>query len=401
MANKVGNFIFSCGVTNAEFLRIRHLVWKRNRRILRTTSLIASVMGLLFFLYTMLITHGDTWLPYLILFIGSTIIYVLAIVNLFPREATAPNMILCYAQMVLLCTYAIILSVQKSNFDIPATSIVVFASLLPLSIDDRPIRMYGFMLTVSASYLVVSHFFKNPSIFQLDIMNMGTFVLIGAILYGFICVRNIREINTSVKVEQIQREVITALATVVEERDESTGAHIVRSGEYVYRLIGKMKKLEQFARYSDDYYRNIVLAAPLHDIGKIKIPDVILNKPGKLTEKEYEVIKKHSVYGAEIVRKTIYSIENKAYADVAYNIAKYHHERFDGTGYPEKLSGENIPLEARIMALADVYDALVSDRVYKKAYPKEKAIQIIKEGSGTQFDPLLAALFIECVSEDF
>ena len=162
-----------------------------------------------------------------------------------------------------------------------------------------------------------------------------------------------------------------------------------------------MKKLEQFARYSDDYYRNIVLAAPLHDIGKIKIPDVILNKPGKLTEKEYEVIKKHSVYGAEIVRKTIYSIENKAYADVAYNIAKYHHERFDGTGYPEKLSGENIPLEARIMALADVYDALVSDRVYKKAYPKEKAIQIIKEGSGTQFDPLLAALFIECVSEDF
>lgn len=401
MANKVSNFFLSCGITSGEFSRIQHLVWKRNRRILRITSSIASVMGLLFFLYTVLITHGDTWLPYLILFIGSSIIFVLALVNLFPTDATIPNMVLCYSQMLLLCTYAIILSVQKSNFDIPATSIVVFASLLPLSIDDRPIRMYTFMLIVSVSYLVVSYFFKAPSVFQLDVMNMGTFILIGAVLYGFICVRNIREISTSVKVELIQREVITALATVVEERDESTGGHIVRSGDYVYRLIGKMKKLEKFSHFSDDYFRNVVLAAPLHDIGKIKIPDVVLNKPARLTEQEYEVIKKHSVYGADIVRKTIYSIENKDYADVAYNIAKYHHERWDGTGYPEKLKGEDIPLEARIMALADVYDALISDRVYKKAYSKEKAIEIIKEGRGTQFDPLLVDLFIECITQDF
>ena len=401
MANKVSNFFLSCGITSGEFSRIQHLVWKRNRRILRITSSIASVMGLLFFLYTVLITHGDTWLPYLILFIGSSIIFVLALVNLFPTDATIPNMVLCYSQMLLLCTYAIILSVQKSNFDIPATSIVVFASLLPLSIDDRPIRMYTFMLIVSVSYLVVSYFFKAPSVFQLDVMNMGTFILIGAVLYGFICVRNIREISTSVKVELIQREVITALATVVEERDESTGGHIVRSGDYVYRLIGKMKKLEKFSHFSDDYFRNVVLAAPLHDIGKIKIPDVVLNKPARLTEQEYEVIKKHSVYGADIVRKTIYSIENKDYADVAYNIAKYHHERWDGTGYPERLKGEEIPLEARIMALADVYDALISDRVYKKAYSKEKAIEIIKEGRGTQFDPLLVDLFIECITQDF
>ena len=401
MANKVSNFFLSCGITSGEFSRIQHLVWKRNRRILRITSSIASVMGLLFFLYTVLITHGDTWLPYLILFIGSSIIFVLALVNLFPTDATIPNMVLCYSQMLLLCTYAIILSVQKSNFDIPATSIVVFASLLPLSIDDRPIRMYTFMLIVSVSYLVVSYFFKAPSVFQLDVMNMGTFILIGAVLYGFICVRNIREISTSVKVELIQREVITALATVVEERDESTGGHIVRSGDYVYRLIGKMKKLEKFSHCSDDYFRNVVLAAPLHDIGKIKIPDVVLNKPARLTEQEYEVIKKHSVYGADIVRKTIYSIENKDYADVAYNIAKYHHERWDGTGYPERLKGEEIPLEARIMALADVYDALISDRVYKKAYSKEKAIEIIKEGRGTQFDPLLVDLFIECITQDF
>lgn len=400
MANsKISNFFVSCGVTKDEFLQIRHLVWKRNRRILRITSIIATVMGLLFFLYT-IITKGDTWLPYLILFIGSAVIFIFAITKIFKEDAMVPDMVLCYAQMLLLCSYAIILSVQTSNYSIPATSVVVFVALLPLSIDDRPLRMYFFMLVVSVSYLLVSYFYKAPSAFKLDVMNIGTFVLIGGVLYGFICVRNIREISTSVKVEKIQREVITALATVVEERDESTGGHIVRSGDYVYRLIGKMKKLDKFSHIGDDYFRNVVLAAPLHDIGKIKIPDVVLNKPAKLTEQEYEIIKKHSNYGAEIVRKTIYSIENKDYADVAYNIAKYHHERWDGTGYPEKLKGEEIPLEARIMALADVYDALISDRVYKKAYSKEKAIEIIKEGSGTQFDPLLASLFIECISQD-
>ena len=398
--NKVSNFFISCGVLKEEYHQIHHLVWKRNRKIVRITSAIASLMGLLFFLYTILISKGDTWLPYLILFGGSAVIFLFAILKIIPEEDIIRNMLLSYGQMLLLCGYAIFLSVQKSNFDIPATSIVVFVSLLPLSIDDRPLRMYVFMLLVTASYLVVSYFFKSPKVFSLDVMNMGTFVLIGAVLYGFICVRNIREISVKVRVERIQRDVITALATVVEERDESTGGHIVRSGDYVYRLIGKMKKLDKFANISDDYFRNVVLAAPLHDIGKIKIPDVVLNKPGKLTDQEYEVIKKHAVYGANIVRKTIYSLENKEYADVAYNIAKYHHERYDGTGYPEKLKGEDIPLEARIMALADVYDALISDRVYKKAYPKEMAIQIIQEGSGTQFDPLLASLFIECIQQE-
>ncbi len=397
---KIINFLISCGITSDEYDRIKHLVWRRNRKIVRITSMIATIMGFLFFLYTTIIAHGDTWLPYLILCAGSALIFTLAIVKLFPSDAIIPNMLLCYAQMLLLCGYAIVLSVQKSNYNIPATSIVVFAALLPLTIDDRPLRMYLFTLTVTATYLVVSYFLKDHSVFKLDIMNMGTFVVIGGVLYGFICVRNIKEISTGVKVEKIQRDVITALATVVEERDEDTGGHIVRSGDYVYRLIGKMKKLDKFSNIGDDYFRNVVLAAPLHDIGKIKIPDVVLNKPGKLTDKEYEIIKKHSNYGANIVKKTIYSIENKEYADVAYNIAKYHHERWDGKGYPEQLKGEEIPLEARIMALADVYDALISDRAYKKAYSKEVAMKIIEEGSGTQFDPLLASLFIECIKQD-
>ena len=400
MSNKIKNLFLNCGITGDEFSQIKRLVWKRNRRILKITSSLAMAMGLLFLLYVLLISKNGNWLPYTILFGGSlTIFLVSTFVKLKHDVHNVFDVFLCYGQMLLLCGYAITLSIQSSNYYIPATSIVVFVALLPLSIDDRPIRMYLFMLTESVFYLVVSYFNKSPDIFSLDVMNMGTFTVIGMILYAFICVRNIREISQSVKVEAIQRGVITALATVVEERDEDTGGHIVRCGDYVYRLIGKMKKLDTFSSYSDDYFRNVVLAAPLHDIGKIKVPDHILNKPGRLTPEEYEIIKKHANYGANIIKKTVYSLENKDYSDVAYNIAKHHHERYDGKGYPDGLSGEDIPLEARIMALADVYDALVSDRVYKKAMSKEEALAIIKEGRGTQFDPLLADLFIECANE--
>ena len=399
MAKKVVNFFIRGGVSKEEYALIRPLMWKRNRRILKITSLLASIMGLLFLLYTLLISKEDTWLPYLILFIGSAIIFTFAFIKLIPEKSIYINSCLCYGQLTLLWSYSILLSIAPSNYEIPATSVVAFIALLPLSTDDRPFRMYIFVTFESVLYLTFSYFFKSAHAFSLDIMNVLTFLVIGMLLYGVICMRNTKEITTSMKIEKIQRGAVAALATVVEERDEDTGGHIIRSGDYVYGLIGKMKKVDKYSNISNEYFRNVVLAAPLHDIGKIKIPDVILNKPGKLTPEEYEIIKKHSNYGANIIKKTIYSVENKDYSDVAYNIAKYHHERYDGTGYPEQLKGEDIPLEARIMSLADVYDALISDRVYKKAYPKEQAISIILEGKGTQFDPVLTELFVEMVRE--
>lgn len=135
-------------------------------------------------------------------------------------------------------------------------------------------------------------------------------------------------------------------------------------------------------------------AAPLHDIGKIKIPESVLNKPGRLTEEEYAQVKLHAVYGARMIRDTVQRDVDEEFYRVAYQIALYHHERYDGKGYPKGLSGEEIPLEARIMALVDVYDALVSARVYKPALPKKKALAIIREGRGTQFDPDLTDIFL-------
>ena len=158
-----------------------------------------------------------------------------------------------------------------------------------------------------------------------------------------------------------------------------------------------MQQDEAYADLNSKFYGNILLAAPMHDIGKIKIPDAILNKPGRLTSEEFEVMKKHADFGADIIQKTMRDVEEEDYYIVALNIARYHHERYDGGGYPSGLKGEDIPLEARIMALADVYDALVSKRVYKDAYSKEESLRIIEENIGTQFDPHLGRLFLKCL----
>lgn len=387
-----GNFLLFCGLRKDEFLGVRELIWERNLKILKMTSISGVVMGLFFIIFNRL-TGSTVFIPCLFLTVFSAVI---TLVNFLKR--TKPlwlRILLCYSEMVLICFYAGMLSFHETNVSIPATSIMVFIALLPMSIDDRPFRMYFFMISESAIYLLVAHSVKSSQAFRLDAINVISFCIVGMMFYAVICARNVREIYQSAKIEKVQGDVIHSLATVVEERDENTGGHIQRTENYVKMLIAKMKKNDKFKKLPDQFYKNVILAAPMHDVGKIKIPDTILNKPARLTEKEFEVMKLHTVYGAEILSKLLSRDEDPEYFDIAQNVAKYHHERYDGTGYPEGLKGEEIPLEARIMALADVYDALTSDRVYKKAYPNSMAREILKEGAGTQFDPDLCELFLE------
>ena len=149
---------------------------------------------------------------------------------------------------------------------------------------------------------------------------------------------------------------------------------------------------------NEDFKNNVVASAPMHDIGKIKISDTILNKPGKFTPEEYEIMKTHSEEGALIIRSVKKTVESQAlkenYLGEAENMAHYHHEKWNGEGYPCGLKGEEIPLSARIMAVADVFDALVSKRVYKPGMPFDKAMGIIKESSGEHFDPKVVEAFI-------
>ncbi len=394
----LNDFLMRCSLCREEYENVRPLVWERNKRTLGITSILAASMGAVLLLVNLL-TGSKVLLPYLFVFCGSLLVCVLQRLTMRKKVPERFVIVLCYVQMLMVCIYAGILSVQSSNYGIPATSIVVFISLLPLSIDDRPVRMYLVMAAESAAYLSASCLLKSRSAFSLDILNIGTFLLIGMVLYGVICVRNVREISQSLRVEKIQQSVISSLATVVEERDENTGEHIQRTSEYVRMLSDAMKADSRYVSVSAEFLNNVQLAAPLHDMGKIRIPDAILNKPGRLTDEEYAVMKRHSAYGAEIIEKTLQVIEEEDYYNVAKNIARHHHERWDGKGYPDGLKGGEIPLEARIMALADVYDALVSKRVYKEAFSKEKACEILREGAGTQFDPDLTRLFLKSLGE--
>jgi HD-GYP domain-containing protein (c-di-GMP phosphodiesterase class II) len=198
----------------------------------------------------------------------------------------------------------------------------------------------------------------------------------------------------------MQDGLIITMADMVENRDSDTGAHIQKTAAYVKIIVeGLRTKGYYLEKIDNKFVSDVVRSAPLHDIGKINIPDAILNKPGKLTEEEFEVIKTHTIMGKKIMENAISTVMGENYLKEARNMAAYHHEKWDGTGYPEGLHGEVIPLSARIMAVADVFDALTSPRVYKPAFPLEKALTIIQEGAGSQFDPKCVEVFMENLPE--
>ncbi len=199
---------------------------------------------------------------------------------------------------------------------------------------------------------------------------------------------------------KMQNGLIITMADLVENRDSDTGAHIQKTAAYVKIIVEGLYKKGYYAeKVTPKFINDVVTSAPLHDIGKINVPDSVLNKPGKLNADEFEIIKTHTTAGKKIIEKAIYTVEGENYLKEARNMAAYHHERWDGKGYPENLHGEVIPLSARIMAVADVFDALTSPRVYKPAFPLDEALNMIKEGSGTQFDPKCVEVFMDSLSE--
>ena len=198
------------------------------------------------------------------------------------------------------------------------------------------------------------------------------------------------------KIEEIQDAIIVGMANLIEERDNSTGRHVKNTQTYVSLLSEALMKKGLYPDILDEIYRDkLIKAAPLHDVGKIKITDLILQKPGKLSEEEYRIIQSHTRYGTDIVEEILGGVEDPEYLEIARDVALYHHERWDGNGYPEGLMGEEIPLCARIMAIADVFDALSEDRVYHRGIRSvDTVLSIIEESGGTQFDPTLTEVFL-------
>lgn len=192
------------------------------------------------------------------------------------------------------------------------------------------------------------------------------------------------------------RNMIYGFATLVENRDENTGGHIRRTSIYAELLAAKLKEKGVYGDIiTEEFIKSLAMVAPLHDIGKIAIPDSILCKPGKLTDEEFEIMKSHSARGGEIIKETFSEIADEDYGEMAYEVARYHHEKWNGRGYPEGLSGENIPLSARIMTVADVFDAVSEKRCYRDAMSIDKCFEIISDGIDRDFDPIIAKTFLE------
>ena len=204
------------------------------------------------------------------------------------------------------------------------------------------------------------------------------------------------------EVQAIQDVAIFSIASLAETRDNETGNHIRRTQYYVKALAIKLRDHPRFAGYLTDHVIDLLFkSAPLHDIGKVGIPDKILLKPGKLTPEEFEIMKTHTTLGRDAIEQAERQLGTPVeFLKLSKEIAYSHQEKWDGSGYPEGLAGDGIPVSARLMAVADVYDALISRRVYKPAFPHERAVEMIAEGRGRHFDPDVTDAFME-IREEF
>lgn len=259
-----------------------------------------------------------------------------------------------------------------------------------------PIRNTDLMMIVMAR---VSDFLA-PVLGRNRILSLlSIFLIIVLIPLFLLIILRLRKII--IQQSKSQEVTIYSMSMLAELKDQETGAHILRTKKYCRILAEELSRLPKYKNYlTSSYIDDLERSAPLHDIGKVGIPDSILLKPGKLNHEEFEVIKTHTTMGAEVLENAMKQLNYEAYFKIGIQLVRYHHEKWDGSGYPEGLEGEEIPLSARIMAIADVYDALRSSRPYKEAFSHERAVDIITQGAGNHFEPELIRLFLKH-SEDF
>jgi len=267
-----------------------------------------------------------------------------------------------------------------------------FRLVVPLVLS---VAVAGLFFWGSLALFRTGHYFVSPTLPVLVLLlNAG---LLGLLRYG-IAATNLRKRSRSLL--KAQDATIVSLITLAETRDSDTGAHILRTQRFVRALAEQLRKDSKYAaEISEEDIEMMFQSAPLHDIGKVGIPDQILLKTGELTDEEITVMKEHPQLGAMALGCTVDALElpeDSAYLHYARQMAATHHERWDGSGYPEGLKGEEIPLAGRLMALADVYDALVSERSYKKSMTHEQAREFILSKSGELFDPEIVRAFLAC-----
>ena len=330
------------------------------------------------------------------------------LVSVYTPVADSSGKVVCYAcadiSMDKLLNDQFVFFAKVFSLFVTFTAIVLAFFLLLA--DARLILPINTMAMASSRFAFDNETKRNAALEYLQSLGIRTGDEIEN-LYGAIAkttedsVRYIDEAQQkSETIARMQENLILVLADMVESRDQFTGDHVKNTSAYTRIIMEQMKKEGSYTeQLTDEFMDNVYHSAPLHDIGKIRVSDTILNKPGKLTDEEFETMKLHTVYGREVIEKAKKASSDVSYLDEAENLATYHHEKWNGKGYPMGLSGEDIPLSARIMAVADVFDALVSKRSYKEPFSFEKAMDIIREGTGSHFDPKVAEAFIHAEAE--
>ena len=263
---------------------------------------------------------------------------------------------------------------HRDNWTIAMVLVIIIAGIVPMALYRLNVTYIAIAISASLMYI----YYKD--LIQQDIRD--------------------ELILHQKKVSDMQEHIISGMANLIENRDMETGEHILRTSSYVRKLAETAVEEGVYTDQLNEHVINLYCTlAPLHDVGKIMVSDTILKKPGRLTEAEFEEMKKHAAAGGKIVKDILDGIADGESLTIAEDIATYHHEWWNGKGYPCGLQGEDIPLPARIMAIADVFDALTSERCYKKQMTPEEAFEIIREESGTHFDPNLVRVFLNHKAE--
>ena len=361
-----------------------------------------------------------------------TFIYLLDVVGIFVVDiAVMTTTYIGGSALLLLPTLLINVLKQEKRYIkyVNVICAILFVMLITITLTYHVVVIYVYPIAIASLYFskklnifatgltVVGVSIGQILAFYLDILTDKNFIqLYKMIVYGIIpralvliavaaiftmlCGRTtsllVNLLGAKEELSLYHDEMIMGFATLVENKDGSTGGHIKRTTTYVRLLAEELRKRGFYQEIlTEEYVENLCKAAPMHDIGKISVPDVILQKPGKLTAEEFERMKLHTVSGGKIIQETFGHLTNKEYTKMAYEVARFHHEKWNGKGYPEGLKHKEIPLCARIMAIADVFDAVSEKRCYRDALPLEKCFEIITEGSGQDFEPMLVEVFMD------
>ncbi len=410
------NELLYAGLSKEEFLQVRESVGERNRRAVIAWS---SIAGLFWFASLFIFYNVPEYDKGRIVFICSFIYSLIAFISavfLIKRFRRLLFPTMYFLQLSVLLTGIALAVIQP---DKRTATMIAVAMIVPTFFTDSTVASVFIEAIAVIVYIIVGKHYINPDVFSWGLETMLMFSVAGIIsghtinkarFERFVYADSAKkladiekkyneELEKDVaaktkKIVELHDKLIIGMATMVEGRDNSTGGHIRRTSTGV-RILTETMRENGSLDLTDSFCEKIIKAAPMHDLGKIAVDDAILRKPGRFTAEEYEVMKTHAAEGARIVHDILADTDDTEFQSIAENVAHYHHERFDGSGYPDKLKGDAIPLEARLMAIADVYDALVSKRVYKENFSFEKANQIILEGMGTQFDPSLKKYYEE------